>query len=416
MKHVRHREITLPRNLLNRCRYSRLQSRSGTVLMIDAGYFIQQECIRAFRQCGWQVILVPLDPPEQFIEKFLTSVIFHQPDLLFTVNHLGFDQNGAFTDLINAIELPFVSWFVDSPAYILLDHQKNATPLAITPIWEKSFIPFLEDFGFNHVWHLPLGGDPDVFNRIDNSFTDTYQVGFVGDSMEETVAKWKNLCFRFPKSAVLIEQSAKSLVQNRHRQPSDLIAETARGMGIRLPSMSVRSRLTLESTVVLEATRRYRHQAIRTLNTLPLHLFGDPGWEKVCPEDVQLHGSIDYYDELPAIYRATTVNLNFTSLQMATTTNQRVFDVPLAGGFIITDRQKELETLFDIGTEIVTFTVADEIPELVRYYSDHDLQRMEIVEAARNRILSEHTYRHRLTAIIDYARREFGEKNRRAVI
>ena len=86
---------------------------------------------------------------------------------------------------------------------------------------------------------------------------------------------------------------------------------------------------------------------------------------------------------------------------MPTAVNQRVFDCPAAGGFLLTDAQTDLESLFDAPNETARYTGIDEARELIRYYSEHDTERTTITQRARERILSEHTYEHRLQTMTE---------------
>jgi len=400
----------MSQRLLDRCRYRRLTNgRVGTVLVVDAGYFIQTESIRGFEQNGWHVIPVPLEPVEQFIEKLLTAVVTHRPDMLFTVNHLGFDQNGVLTELLEIIEMPVVSWFVDSPAYIMLDHKLNASPLVITPIWEKEYQDFLSDFGFQHTFHLPLAGDPGLFCHVKPSMEYSYQIGFVGDSMTSAVAKWSQYCASIPESRQIIGEAAAELVKNRRLKPIELLHQRLNQMADKDISINKEEELTFASAIVLEATRQYRHNMVNSLRDADLHIFGDWDWHEYAPPNAVIHPGVDYYSELPTLYKSTRINLNNTSMQMPTTVNQRVFDAPLAGGFLLTDYQEDLDILFDMKKETATFSCTDELRELTAYYLAHDSLRETTVRSAYERILNEHTYRHRIGKIIEYARRAFGE-------
>ncbi|NQU05713.1 MAG: glycosyltransferase [Calditrichaeota bacterium] len=397
------RSFDLSPMLKDRCMYPRLTRSAGVVLMIDAGYFIQKECERAFRQCGWQIVKIPLDPPEEFIEKLLMAVVTLRPDLLFTVNHLGFDCEGALTELIESIELPVVSWFVDSPAYILLDHTKNASPFVITPIWERHYLSFLKDFGFQHSFHLPLAGDTDVFKKPLGTVKHKYPIAFVGDSMIYAVEKWRGMCGAIPNADLIINEAAELLMNDRSRDP---LVKT----DVNMSSLYIEEQLTLASTVVLEATRRYRQKLVNRLSDSGLHIFGDiDGWRQYAPHDAKLHGSVDYYNELPELYGQTTVNLNFTSLQMPTAVNQRVFDVPLSGGFLLTDEQEDLQMLFNSGN-IATFSDAGELPPMTTWYLARDSLRKKMIRNARMRIFAAHTYKHRIDDVIHQARRLFASR------
>ncbi|NMC49879.1 MAG: glycosyltransferase family 1 protein, partial [Desulfovibrio sp.] len=72
-----------------------------------------------------------------------------------------------------------------------------------------------------------------------------------------------------------------------------------------------------------------------------------------------------------------------------------------------TDRREQLHQAFD-PDETACYDHPDEIPDLVRHYLHHPAQRLAITAKARTRILAEHTYRHRLSTIIEAMRRRYG--------
>ena len=114
---------------------------------------------------------------------------------------------------------------------------------------------------------------------------------------------------------------------------------------------------------------------------------------------------VNYYDELPQVYGATAINFNATSLQMKAAVNQRIFDAPAAGGFVLTDFREQLAELFEVGEEVACFREPGEIPELVRFYLKHPQVREKMAAKARQRVLAEHTYRHRVAVMLDVMRR-----------
>jgi len=364
--------------------------------MIDDGYFIQREVARAFRNLGWRVIPVKVEPQDGYVERLLTAIISYKPDLLFTVNHIGFDSGGAVASIITQIELPTISWFVDSPAYILLGAPGAVSPMIITPVWERSELPLLKSFGFDQPFHLPLAVDPDVMRVGIDSAIDT-NVGFVGDSMTAASAKWLNRLPTNDTNDLMIDFCVKALLKDRQNSPFHPDIPV---------SWTELDRLNFASSVVLEATRRYRHSTLALLADDNLSVWGDAGWEGSLPSNVKLFPVVDYYRELPAVYHQTAINLNFTSLQMPTAVNQRVFDAPAAGGFLLTDDQDDLHQLFQ-NDEIATFSTPAELPERVRYFRSRPSEREAICSRASSRILSEHTYLHRVRHLLAEAKRRF---------
>ncbi|MEJ2068992.1 MAG: glycosyltransferase [Syntrophobacterales bacterium] len=90
---------------------------------------------------------------------------------------------------------------------------------------------------------------------------------------------------------------------------------------------------------------------------------------------------------------------------MKAAVNQRVFDAPAAGGFVLTDFREQLAELFQVGEEVACFEELGEIPEMVHFYLQQAKVREKMTVKARSRVLAEHTYRHRVTAMLEVMRR-----------
>ena len=85
---------------------------------------------------------------------------------------------------------------------------------------------------------------------------------------------------------------------------------------------------------------------------------------------------------------------------MGKAVNQRVFDVPACGAFLLTDHQESIEGLFEAGKEIVTYRDPAEIPDLARFYLRDGSAREATAKKGRDRVLGEHTYRHRIDTML----------------
>jgi spore maturation protein CgeB len=117
---------------------------------------------------------------------------------------------------------------------------------------------------------------------------------------------------------------------------------------------------------------------------------------------------VNYYSELPLVFNGTDVNVNTTSFQMNSGVNQRVFDVPACGAFLLTDHQPDMDTFFDLKREAVCYEVTAEAQDQVAHYLKHPKERKQIAERARQRVLCEHTYKHRLDRMIRLMKDEYG--------
>lgn len=392
-------QVTLSTALLTKARKLRLTGESGTVLMIGAQYFLQREVARAFRTHGWKIITVNVKPEDAYIQKLLEAILFEKPDLLFTVNHLGFDSGGIVTSLIEQVALPAVSWFVDSPAYILLNHLKAVSPWIVTPVWERTEIATLAGLGFESPYWLPLATDPELMG-IGKQSKKNGMVGFVGDSMVTASHKWHKMLPDSSETDTLIDDSVQSILADRSAHPSSRAIPAG---------WDEVTRLNFASAVVLEATKRYRHKFLKTLSNKPLKIWGDEEWKHVRDLGAIIADRVEYYRELPHVYGANSVNLNFTSFQMPTAVNQRVFDAPAAGGFLLTDDQSDLDELFQ-PEEMALFSSAEDLNEKTDYFLKHPVRAEQTSSRALRRILQEHTYVHRIGSILAEVRRRFAPR------
>ena len=155
----------------------------------------------------------------------------------------------------------------------------------------------------------------------------------------------------------------------------------------------------------IEGTRELRRNIVITLQDKGLLVRGDDAWPAIAKNCGTF---LNYETQLAAYYRNCQINLNTTSIQMPTAVNQRVFDCPAAGGFLLTDHQQTLNELFDIECEIAAYNSPQECRDLFRHYRDHPKERTRITTRARTRILAEHTYKNRLNTIFDIVQQRYG--------
>ncbi len=105
------------------------------------------------------------------------------------------------------------------------------------------------------------------------------------------------------------------------------------------------------------------------------------------------------------IFNATTVNLNLHSCTgqgldpQADFVNPRTFELAACGAFQLIDHRSLLSGLFT-AQEIVSFRSFDEVPGLVRTWLADPAARQAMAAAARTRLLSAHTYEHRMKDLL----------------
>lgn len=140
--------------------------------------------------------------------------------------------------------------------------------------------------------------------------------------------------------------------------------------------------------------------------------FGN-GWESGPLSDIAMYET----------FRASRINLNlgnsrcydarflmatprgfFSSMRSpkhATQIKARNFEIPYHGGFQLTDYVPGLERYYTLGDEVACFTSLDEAVLLIGHYLDNEDEREHIRVCGQIRARNEHTYRHRLEAVLN---------------
>lgn len=379
--------------------YPKFGSDSLRILIPGTGYHLQKESKRALEALGHRVHY--LEVPQtaaQMVRTLVQALVSFKPDMLLTLNHTGFDAGGTIGQLLDEIRLPVAAWYVDSPEFVLRGQPLPAASMSTVFVWERKILPQLRALGIQDVHYLPLGTDATVFRprgvQVDHALC------FVGDSMEDSQKRWNARVA--PQHRKLVEKIAQSLGENRSVNWVPMLQEA----NIE-PADAEAADVLAAST--WRATGRYRTSLLAHFNEPKLVIFGDSGWQHLVPQ-ASWKGPVNYGEPLSRVYEGSRINLNATSLQMQTAVNQRVFDVPAAGGFLITDAQEDVFEHFAPDTEVVTYACAEELVEKVDYYSRNERARHAVIDGARKRVLNGHTYTHRLQNLLNVMKGRHGSK------
>ncbi|MDR2124129.1 MAG: glycosyltransferase [Desulfovibrio sp.] len=404
-------------------RSARFASSETRILLLSSKYFLMGEILSACKRLG-----VPhrfLQVPEgefgknEFVERLLTAVVDFKPDFVFTINHLGVDREGILTGLLEKLRLPMASWFVDNPHLILSLFSRLANPWVTVFTWDADNVSTLGELGFEHVYYMPLGTDTERFRpprktrqRALKGLPAAWdrRLSFVGNSMVRKIFRrnerinftgplldrYREVGDGFARSD---ERSVRVFLEKRHPELVPCFEA--------LPGIA--EQLGYETSITWEATRVYRLSCVRAVLPYSPLIAGDDGWFEELPEEGwHYHHELSYYDDLPHFYPLAAINFNSTSKQMKGAVNQRVFDVPATGSFLLTDYREQVERLFEPGREIVCYRTPEEAGALAREYLARPEARRRTAAAARRRILHEHGYDHRLRTLMDTMRSIYG--------
>jgi len=339
------------------------------------------------------------------------------PHLIVCVNGYGFDDALTLIAIAELKEIPLVNWFVDDPEILSPSHVQPAARFLVNAVFDRAHAEQLKKRGCERTFYLPLGAVPAKFAR-DAAGAATWRppapVVFVGNAgLDLWDRSFSQIVPHIQGDAAAIRcviaeeigRCADWLEQNPGASISEHIEhDVATQAGKEFYGFGG-FRNALVSLVEFQASFQARKRILNGIDAAKVAVVGGADW------DGHLNGPARVepvpYKNIGQVYRAAPINLNVTRYHLKTAVNQRVFDVPAAGGFLLTDYRSCMDEMFEIGKEIVCYRGLADLNEKIRYYLERPGERAEIVRRGRERIAREHTYEHRALAMIE-AVRSFG--------
>jgi spore maturation protein CgeB len=129
-----------------------------------------------------------------------------------------------------------------------------------------------------------------------------------------------------------------------------------------------------------------------------------PGFRKVTFRFPAIYGAPIHYDEINRIWNRSRIS--YTPMEASADPKilqikSRTFEQGLSGTLMICRQSPNLDEYYQAGKEFVPFDDLDDCIEKVRYYLNHENERMRIASAYRDRTRAEHMWTHRFQRMFD---------------
>jgi spore maturation protein CgeB len=134
------------------------------------------------------------------------------------------------------------------------------------------------------------------------------------------------------------------------------------------------------------------------------------GWEKQpwLAARIQFHDQPAQIEDTVKIYNAAKIHINLHPFSGSgyfdphnDLVNRQTFEIMACGAFQLVDRRTLLPELFVEDDEIVCFSSVEELRRKIDYYLAHDSERIRIAQNGQKKVLQQHTYRHRIAALME---------------
>lgn len=309
------------------------------------------------------------------------------------------------------LSVKYVSWVYDSP-HINVYSYTVINECNYIFLFDEALYLELHNGGIRTVYYLPLAVNTDRMEQLDfecqNSTLDK-DISFVGalytesskqlfDRMSQLDDYYRGYIDGLIDSQKLIYGA--NIIEDMLNE--DVLAALEKVYPSDPDSLFAMSSKQIYSEYILlrEVTSRERREAISRLgnkHTLDLYTHD----KKVSDIGIANHGKIDYYDEMPYVFRTSKININISLRSIKTGIPLRVLDIMSNGGFLITNYQSEMDYYFEPGVDYVYYEDMNDLEAKVTYYLEHDDERKLIASNGCNKVRDIFCYTNAINSILD---------------
>lgn len=339
---------------------------------------------------------------ERFIEGKIDT---NHYDMVFTVNYFALISN-----VCERMQIKYVSWTCDNPL-ISMYHESVFNRCNYIFTFDKTNYLEFKGMGVEHIWYLPLAVDVKRLDAIMEQADDLAKyradVAFVGSLYERnSYDKLKN---RLPEylrgyfDAVMEAQlniSGANIVEPM--LTTDILERLGEYFKLEKSEGSFSDLGLIFQTTVLGfkiAEIERRRALIELSKHFKVHVYSNSNVSDLLR--IRYCGSVDYWSEMPRVFHASKINLNFTIPNIKSGIPLRIWDVLGAGGFLLTNYQAEIPYYFKEGEDLVCFDGVEDLRDKVGYYLTHSRQRQEIARNGYEKVKEKHNYIERINTMLE---------------
>lgn len=350
---------------------------------------------------------------ERVIEEKIRGTHY---DMVFTVNYFPLISN-----VCERTGVKYISWTCDNPL-ISMYHESVFHACNYIFTFDKTNYLEFRGMGVKHIWYLPLAVDTE---RMDALLGAPEEAGRWKAAQDPEMRKYRgDVAF----VGSLYERNSYDKIKNRLpeylRGYFDAVMEAQlniSGANIVEPMLTTNILEQLQEYFQLEKSEgsfsdlglifqttvlgfkiaeiERRRALIELSKHYKVNVYSNSDVSDLLR--IQYCGSVDYWSEMPKVFRMSKINLNFTIPNIKSGIPLRIWDVLGCGGFLLTNYQAEIPYYFKEGEDLVCFDGLEDLCEKVGYYLEHEEERKRIAWNGYRKVREKHSYIERIRTILD---------------
>lgn len=377
--------------------------------------FGNEDIQEAFKEAGHVVISQAFSdksPQEEETsqKELLQAIKKHSPDCVFSFNYFPIASN-----LCHQEGIPYLAWIYDSP-YVRLYHHSVIHPTNHIFCFDKETYMEFHNGNIPTFHYLPLAANTSRLEKMTDfsqlkksKWNPQHEISFIGSMYTE-----KHQFFqRMQGISDYTEGYLRGLMESQKlvygynfiqsSLPKDIIADMQNHLPLKPSPNGIESieylfaQYVINRQITAEERLTYLSDISKQFGLdlyTPDNAFQMPGSTN--------HGSIDYYDMAPYVFKCSKINLNITLRSILSGIPLRAFDILGAGGFLMTNYQADFADCYTADEDFVYYENIEDMKNKISYYLSHEDERAAIAKNGFEKTKAFHTYRHRVDEMLSY--------------
>lgn len=369
------------------------------VLFIEWASFGNEDIKEAFTAEGHTVICFPFsnrDGRQDAETRSALSAVLHKetPDIVFSFNFFP-----VISQVCNKEAIRYISWIYDSP-YVMLYSYTTVNPCNEIYVFDRELYTEFHNAGIRTVRYMPMAANTARLDRMESAIL--YDVSFVGSLYTEQhnfYDRMTNLS-EYAKGYLealmaaqmkvqgynFIQESLSPVMDDLYKAlPMDPNPDGVESREYLYAQYMINRKITgLERIDLLSAVAQYHTLDLFTHDT------------NVTLKNLRNHGTVDYYRQMPLIFKQSRINLNISLRSIKSGIPLRAFDIMGSGGFLLSNFQADFLEHFIPGEDFVYYESKEDLLWKIDYYLNHEDERSCIAKNGHDKVASGHTFRNRV--------------------
>ncbi len=335
-------------------------------------------------------------------------------DAVFSVNYIT-----PIAEACHEEGVPYITWSYDSPMRI---EDPRGLFFDTTKMFAFDALEVEEvkvKYGISNVWHMPLAVSTRRYDKYIPSRADREkyksEISFIGQlydnglyyDLQHVPEYWQG--FIRALTDVQLDTYGKDIMRSALTEEVCKAVSTPEFMDVVGNAIYLKGQerpeiiqeLFLWIWMCRNVTFRERLMILELLGRYyPVNFFSYQKSEIL--KNVKQCGQVDWFDEMPKVFKCSKINLNISVRKIVSAIPQRCLDIMGCGGFLLSNYQPELAELVPRDACVMYESIEDAFDK-AGYYLEHDEEREKIAARGYEVMKKDFTYRDRLERMFKIA-------------